>query len=318
MTILLSTTQGWNPGDDFIRWGVKRLLSKKYGPGVNWIFHNRNPDRLQLGENSADNSWKCGSLVGVDLVVFAGTPEWCGPAVAPLTRAIVEQGTQAIYFGIGVGGPAGLNENDHQVLHRSRIICRDPAAYEMFKDRGAILLPCPSLFAAIPVSQGSAQSSLGIVWQLGGGLDGGRERARWAQICHSIDANLSERIFSQAQERKMTIICHYVEDFRLLLDFGDRDRVLYSAESSDYVGIYALFRAIASTRLHGCMLAAAMEKPAYLLRHDSRSTGAIGLVPWIKAVTNLDECRSELSDAQRTSMQQFKRDTWDRYMEALP
>ena len=98
--IVYNTTRQWNPGDEFIFQGVRRVIETKFGPS-NAIIYNRNPDvrpesfELALrgdkdvmngerGDIEAylrygfhDNSVKPdGDFSFVDLAVFAGTPEW--------------------------------------------------------------------------------------------------------------------------------------------------------------------------------------------------------------------------------------------------
>lgn len=80
MNLLLSTTQTWNPGDDFIRYGVLAILEAAYGPDLCISVYDRNP-RLSKASSGRDNTQSntlCNddTLEGYDALVIAGTPAW--------------------------------------------------------------------------------------------------------------------------------------------------------------------------------------------------------------------------------------------------
>ena len=45
--ILISSSRQWNPGDEFILLGVRRLLEELLGDSLNYILWNRNPDLFE-------------------------------------------------------------------------------------------------------------------------------------------------------------------------------------------------------------------------------------------------------------------------------
>src|SRR3954462_11648347 len=104
MNVLFSATRQWNPGDEFILFGSVNAL-RSAGLDVNPILFNRNPqirrmrplfrwmrqlDDAMFGGRALpflDNSFKNTTDASiVDLVVFAGSPEWRGRRLAPLYR----------------------------------------------------------------------------------------------------------------------------------------------------------------------------------------------------------------------------------------
>ena len=123
--VLLSTTYGWNCGDDFIAFGVRNLLDSLL-PEVNYFSYNRNPDlhnqrtrhnqisvRNKDGKVLAikldeyidqtnwvfDNSWHTrNGLDNIDYCIFAGTPEWFGPVVSPLVSMLSEAEFPVLYL----------------------------------------------------------------------------------------------------------------------------------------------------------------------------------------------------------------------------
>jgi len=117
LNIGFSTTRQWNPGDEFILFGVRHILDEmkiSYNP----IIYNRNPSvrptvdqaRRQSGVNSPsllgdgenktsindrlqepffDNSMKPEvDYSFIDWIIFAGTPEWGTSRLSDLYRAI--------------------------------------------------------------------------------------------------------------------------------------------------------------------------------------------------------------------------------------
>jgi hypothetical protein len=113
--ILFSTTRQWNPGDEFILFGIRRIFSA-IGLEHNAVIFNRNPEvnppltdwnplrrisRNLKGEQywksffrigSADNSYKPGmSGKFVDLAVFAGLLA-VQPGTTPFTVSSATQG----------------------------------------------------------------------------------------------------------------------------------------------------------------------------------------------------------------------------------
>ncbi|MBZ8143714.1 hypothetical protein CLD22_28350, partial [Rubrivivax gelatinosus] len=147
--ILFSTTRQWNPGDEFILMGCLNAL-RAAGLDFNPVIFNRNPqirrakriDPVALlqrafgeGRRQAflDNSFKDSmSLDWIDLVVFAGSPEWRGRRLAPLYDAIARAGTPTAFLGLGTVKPfrfdhEHFSEAETTVLKAARLIaCRDP------------------------------------------------------------------------------------------------------------------------------------------------------------------------------------------------
>ena len=175
--VLFSTTRMYNPGDDFVLFGIRRLLEEALGPFVP-VVHNRNPALHALrglAEASAgrpdsasagmaelhrtiaatvpdyDNSWHPGFDMGaVDLAVFAGTPEWAGTVTAPLVDALLAAETPMLYLGLGAFEGIGamdyaeLPVRDRRLLERARLVTvRDPACAALLAPLSPALLPCP-------------------------------------------------------------------------------------------------------------------------------------------------------------------------------
>lgn len=117
MNILLSSTQVWNPGDDFIRFGVLHLLQRAYGRIYTSIF-DRSP-RVDQGSSGRDNTQaniltRGDTLAGYDLIVIAGTPAW-GRDNALLYRHAQEHRIPILMLGLG----------GHSIPTLNRAMCHD-------------------------------------------------------------------------------------------------------------------------------------------------------------------------------------------------
>lgn len=162
MNILISTTTNWNPGDDFIRIGVKNLL-KNIFPNANYIHYDRNPNNMVNWPH--DQNMKFG-LHGnfmnnpirwelIDLVVLAGSPEFLHHPLAPVYEGLVDHPEIPLWaIGVGYSEPHWLvpiKDNEKEVLGRKNtlIICRQYDLSERLIDllhKEVFTFPCPALF----------------------------------------------------------------------------------------------------------------------------------------------------------------------------
>ena len=145
--ILFSTTRQWNPGDEFILFGVLNLLRDAIGK-FNPLIFNRNPDvrpcdlknnrllskayneRIEkmcfrgqgfigahFRDRFCDNSWRDGMRADdIDYVIFAGTPEWYTTRVRSLYKVINDNGIPCSFLGVGYGGYSGSKKSVQKCL----------------------------------------------------------------------------------------------------------------------------------------------------------------------------------------------------------
>src|SRR5579863_2435582 len=119
LNLLVSTTRLWNPGDDFISYGVRRLIESVPGNEINFHLWNRNPDRAKdlttdwgFRDGMMSNVATITSLSLMDAIVLAGTPHWAGGMLQPIYEHLLAN-PQKPCFAIGLGsyGPlSGLSE----------------------------------------------------------------------------------------------------------------------------------------------------------------------------------------------------------------
>lgn len=271
LNILVSSTRQWNPGDEFIRFGVMRLIKELLGPGHNLLLWNRNPDLFVDGYDDSrmrktffSNCCRASDIDLADLVIFAGTPEWFGPCVYPLFDLLADKPRlPALFLGIGAGMPFDkLRYKDGTVLKRGNVLIttRSLGLAEELQIlcgvSGAIDLPCPSLFCVPPSGQpirGAGEGKSAFIMQSD------------AVINHKIAPEMVNsflRLFPDP-DKAPDIICAYIDEFARFSKLGYRCR--YSFEAGDYFAMLRDYAFIISTRLHGALPALALDKAAALL-----------------------------------------------------
>ncbi|MBN4075524.1 MAG: hypothetical protein COA71_06590 [SAR86 cluster bacterium] len=307
--ILLSTTRMWNCGDDFIAFGVRNILDQCLGESCNYIAYNRNPDlhfqrtrhnsinivdaaagnrknTIDLSDYLAqtnwvfDNSWHPrNALDSVSAVIFAGTPEWFGPMVRPLTEALNEQEIPVLY--LGVGGFEGrknltlekLSPFDQTLLRKAELITvRDEQAGQLLHELKPVLLPCPALFSNRDTSLEKTK----------------RGNKKKIKIALSTQPDKSVQPPSSAGTYQYTldlfkaligkfdceVVCHYVDEIGPLSELGIP--VKYSYDARDYFEIYNQYDLLVTTRVHGAGAAASLGVPSFVISHSARSSTVKG------------------------------------------
>lgn len=295
MNVLFSTTRQWNPGDEFILLGCINLL-KSVGLDFNPIIYNRNPQIRRKGHakrlkfldqwlfkgNIApflDNSIK-DSAQGehIDLVVFAGSPEWRGKRLAPLYQKIIDNNIPVIILGIGSNRAFSFNakhftENEMKVLSSARLItCRDELTHKGLQEVGAYLLPCPALFSANQQKVREKVDKIGLIYGSDKAVSHNNVSASTFEYLQSLYQQL-QRHFSEIE---FEFVAHYIDELESFSsDFPD-GKIRYSYDSKDYVDIYGRYDLVIGHRVHGVGISASQGIPGICISHDLRGITAKG------------------------------------------
>lgn len=305
MNYLFSCTRQWNPGDEFILFGLINLLRWK-GNTFNPIIFNRNPDirenytflnplrRIQPGfkgkgiVNSfirmgfADNSFKnyTDSSI-IDKVYFAGSPEWQSRRLNELYQLILESDIQVEYHGIGAWKSFSRNDLSTRVVRvldkASAITVRDAYSFKVLSGvRPVKHVACPALFASgingEVLIRRNEQKFLGIIFSTYKTMHGNRVSRMTYERMIGYYRYLIEQ--SKQMGWECEVICHYIDEIEHCKKvFGDL-RMRYSFDAKDYIEIYSRYDFVVGARVHGVGMAASMNIPGILISHDSRgSTG---------------------------------------------
>ncbi len=305
--ILFSTTRCWNPGDDFILMGVLNIF-KKLIPEFNSIIYDRNPDnhknRVVFDKNlnfkfkdltltfnlyrtilnklqPATNSWTYNANSDyLDLVVFAGTPEWLGNMVSPLEAGILQFDLPHFYLGIGAFEGivnvrfANLGENEKKCLKSAEIItARDNNVSKILFPLPVKQIPCPALFSSPFIKKRTKIKRIALSMQT---IDKDNQQRFRDPSAFKYCVKLFKLL---SQHYDCALICHYIKELPVLEKiFGNIMPIYYSFEPRDYLSIYDKFDLSVTTRVHGAGICASMGIPSFVITHSTRSETVFGFL----------------------------------------
>ena len=312
--IAYKTTRQWNPGDEFILLGVRRLLNQVFGYH-NAIIYNCNPDvrpmeglkgarvwKLPINYTSnhelsvadcyyrigfMDNSIKFDSnLSYVDCAVFAGTPEILSHRVTNFYEHIIKFSLPCLVLGTGYWEMP--DENQCNVLKRAKILTfrsRNLARNAVKDGFSAHYLPCPSICSSPIEKTIQKVKTIGLVFSVGW-----RQTVPFAGVsekCAEYVKILYPYLISKlGQEYQIKVICHYIDELQLAQELFSPlgVPVYYSYEAKDYFDIYAECDIVLSTRVHGCGISSSLGIPNINIAHDHRSDTCEGFLS--KSITS--------------------------------
>ena len=305
--ILFSTTRQWNPGDEFILQGIISILKRTNKFGIkdgtlrfNPIIYNRNPDirtdarRKNSTQGKDFTKWfdnknfkgkqyflelfKIGHYENsfkddmnpqsIDLIVFAGSPEWYNNKLKQLYKVIQVGNIPTAYIGIGLGESIDFQNLDSKVvrtLEKAKLITvRDFSTKEFLSKLGAIYLPCPAIFAANTEKIVTSCSHIGLIYATHNVL-------RNQNVSYEMYEYIKRLYIELAKRYRVSLVCHYIDE----IEEAEKDfpnlNLFYSYDSRDYAEIYQQFDLVIGGRVHGIGMAASSGIPGIMINHDKRS-----------------------------------------------
>jgi polysaccharide pyruvyl transferase WcaK-like protein len=301
--VVFSATRQWNPGDEFILFGCVNAL-RDAGLEFNPIVFNRNPqtrrtrmwwlsklDRGLLGGKLApflDNSFKDDTDPAVmDLVVFAGSPEWHGRRLAPLYELIAARKIPAIFLGIGSANDFTFDERhftetEMQVLRDARLIaCREERTALALKHVNARHVTCPAILSCTNEAQRRDVKRVGLIF----GSDRAVRHNRVSPETFAYMTSLYRHLREQTgREIEFELVAHYIDELsHARLSFADMP-LRYSFDAADYREIYSRYDIVIGHRVHGIGIAASQGIPGMCIAHDKRGGTALGFKAEMVAV----------------------------------
>lgn len=318
LNVLCCSTRQWNPGDEWIALGIRNLFKRLFTAcAVNWILYDRSPDCFERPWESStrrerlagDSSPPRNDFVPADLVIAAGTPEWIGPYFKSLLDLQFASQVPWLFLGIDHGySTLKLTPVEFAVLSRALVIVRGELAHHALRTVGvnSFMLPCPSLFASDWEHPCRQLRSIGVVIQ--------RDHVINQSIFTDLKGRMTDLVTGLAARYEVQIVCNYIDEF---LEFSAilPGRVLYSYDSSDYIGILSRCDAVVATRLDSAFLANSMCKPAIVINSSPRISSAAALYPY--AILSSPE--AVLENLKRIHVDSFVRRllNWKRLTEEL-
>ncbi len=332
LNILFSTTRSWNPGDDFILFGIINLF-KSLLNHVNPIIYNRNPnlhslrntfnrlvdlekDRTQQRINfyttlkpflpHYDNSWFEHIDIDLfDLAVFAGTPEWLGGMLQPMVNAILQKDIPTLYLGIGsFEGIASLTldrmpSSDRALLEKAHLITvRDELCKKILHPLPVEQLPCPALFAADQTQARQRTATKRIAFSIQGVHSKNGQRISQEVFDYAIKLL---KLFNQHYD--CALVCHYVNELPELKPLCKDVPIYYSYDAKDYIALYNKFDLAITTRVHGAGLCASLGIPSFVIVHSARSDTVKGFLA--ETITSSDDPQQVLNRIKACDIAKF-------------
>ena len=341
--IVFSTTRQWNPGDEIILKGIINLL-KSLKVEFNPIIFNRNPDirsacsMLQYGKKAdldneqwhyvkssmLDNSIKQWTdYTYIDAIIFAGTPEWLGTRNRELYINAIKYHIPVYFIGID-SAYRNLEVTISSVLKKAKFLSvRNHEIEQSFNSKGIYpyYLPCPSIFASETEKEISKVECIGLIYR--GLYRDVTLRNGWSQEEYTYQNELFREVIKKYKsERKVIIICHYIDELHYAQrDFPEED-IRYSYDSADYMEIYKECDIVIGSRIHGIGIATSLGIPSIPIKYDSRGGTIDGFYPDSKLFENLkglnalEECFSHIKEMNRELIK-HKKETLEKYKTLL-
>ena len=335
--IVISGTNFWNPGDDFVRDGVINILKKLFKDDpLNFLFYNFNEDFFPQSKfRGIHNMLADGDLNKytpfVDAVVIAGLS--AGNEIKDLYSWIIKNGLHDRVYLIGAG---------YENSSVEKYIYQEPEA-TIFKNAGVIIgrtaktprfipelklpyhhLNCPSILAVETVKDIPADKKI--------------ERIGFSiQIPHQIGISnqatgepmykLALELLNELRDKyKVEIVTHHkTEYFHFLNLLKNRNiPVLFSSFYQDLFHIYPRYDLVISTRLHACLFANGFGIPAIIINDTDRHTHTADGFPHSICINNKASFREKFEKIYKSNLmhiaqqaKEFKDRLMQKYLSVL-
>jgi len=335
--IVISGTNLWNPGDDFVRDGVIRVLKKLFkGYTLNFLFYNFNADFFPQSKfEGTGNMIAAGDLDKyhefVDAIVIAGLS--AGNEIKDLYNWIIANGLKDRVYLIGAG---------YENTYVDKYIYEEPEA-TIFKNARVITgrtektpafipnlgLPyhhinCPAILSVknvkdVPADRKIKRIGFSIQIPHNIGIANQATGESMYQLAISILVNLSSKYAVEIVAHHKTEYFHFL---RLLKNHNIP--VIFSSFYEDLFDIYTQYDLVISTRLHACIFANGFGIPAFIINDTDRHTHTAEGFSHSICINNMSKFKEEFGKICRRNLRQiaqeareFKDKLMQRYLNVL-
>ncbi|MHC4555826.1 MAG: glycosyltransferase [Planctomycetota bacterium] len=319
--IVISGTNFWNPGDDFVRDGVICILRKLFeGYTLNFLFYNFNQDFYPQSKFSGiHNMAAAGDLNKyrdfVDAVVIAGLS--AGKEIKDLYNWIIENGLLDRVYLIGAGyANTYVDKNISQepeatVFRNARVITgRTEKKSNFIAELGLPYhhINCPAMLSVENVKDipdNKSIETIGFSIQL---------PHRVGVVNHCCDASMyklaAHTLLELLPRYNIEIIAHHKEEYFHFLNLvkGHDIPVFFSSFYHDLFDIYGKYDLVISTRLHTCIFANSHGIPAIIVNDTDRHTHCAEGFPHLTWVNTREKLHQELESICRQDLRRIAND----------
>lgn len=337
--IVISGTNFWNPGDDFVRDGVIKILHYLFpNETLNFLFYNFNQDFLPTSKFSGiHNMMSKGDLEQfrdhVDAVVIAGLS--AGEEIKELYNWVIENGLEDRVYLIGAGYENDyvaqyiLQEPEKTIFMNAKIITgrtkKVPSLIHELK------LPyhhinCPALLSVESVKNIQPDKKIekiGFSIQIPHEI--GIVNQATGKSMYTLAVELLDELSS---EYEVTVIAHHKSEYFHFLALTEEKsisaNVYFSSFYQDLHSVYPQFDLLVTTRLHSGLFANGFGIPAIIINETDRHTHCLEGFPhavWINSREKFLEAFSAVKEKSladiSSEMRVFKQKLIGKYLEVL-
>lgn len=335
--IVISGTNFWNPGDDFVRDGVIRILRELYpGEMLNFLFYNFNADFFPQSKfrGIADLALE-GDLEKyrskIDAIVIAGLP--VGDEMKDLYYWVLANNLQDRVYLIGAGYESEYvaqfisQEPEATIFSHARVVtCRTAKVPEFLRSERIPYrhINCPAILSVPQVKSvpsGKKIERIGFSIQLphGEGIPN-----------HSCAPGLYELSVAVLRELSKTyaveVVAHHKTEYFHFLNLFQNEEipVLFSSFYRDLFEVYPRYDLVITTRLHASLFANGHGIPGIVINDTDRHTHTLEGFPhsvWVNNRRSFDRALARWLDADMAVIaresEQFKADLLADYLKVL-
>lgn len=290
---VISGTNFWNPGDDFVRDGVIQILRQTFpDQHLNFHFFDFAADQFPKSKfRGLENKVSAGDLElcrdFIDGVIIAGLS--AGHEIKDLYHWVLANGLGDRVFLIGAGyeNPYCAEhvraEPEATLFQKARIIIGRTAQHPNFQQdegRSYVHLNCPAVLSVAEVKAVTPGKS---IQRIGFSIQLPHDVGVVNQTCDTSVHQLAWKVMLDfAKIYQVEIVAHHKSEYfhflHLLRESGIP--VVYSSFYRDLHETYRRYDCVISTRLHSCLYANGHGIPAIVLNDSDRHTHALLGFPW--------------------------------------
>jgi len=335
--IVISGTNFWNPGDDFVRDGVIQILKKLLeGYTLNFLFYNFNPAFFPQSKFSGIHNMAAeGDLDKyapfIDAVVIAGLS--AGKEIKDLFTWVIKNNLQDKVYLIGAGyeneyvNQHICQEPEETIFKKAKIIVgRTKKIPEFISNAGLPYyhLNCPSILSVQDVKtlpKNKKIEKIGFSIQMPNGM--WIENQSTSDPMHKLASEILYKLHSKYQ---VEVVAHHKSEYFHFLNLlkGYGIPVVFSSFYQDLFDIYSRYDLVVSTRLHSCLFANGFGIPSFIINDTDRHTHTADGFPHAICVNNMTKFDEEFEKIQSCDLSKvaseirvFKIQLMQKYVDAL-
>ncbi|MDB6040756.1 MAG: hypothetical protein JWM99_4597, partial [Verrucomicrobiales bacterium] len=335
--IVISGTNYWNPGDDFVRDGIIQILRTVFCDAqLNFLFYNFNPDYFPRDKFAGlGNDLAKGDLENcrdsVDAVIIAGLS--AGEEIKDLYRWVVANGLEEKVYLIGAGYENGYVEHhvaqepEATIFRKARLITSRTAKTPEFIRAAGISyhhINCPAILSVPEVKKIAPGQS---IQRIAFSIQLPHEEGVVNQTCARNLYGLSVEVLRDlARDYEVSVIAHHKSEYFHFLKLlrGLNIPVIFSSFYQDLHQIYPQFDLVITTRLHSSLFANGHGLPGIIINDTDRHTHTLQGFKhslWVQNRTDFDAAFATWKSADlsqiASELTQFKAELLANYVSVL-